>query len=681
MVAISFMGPGTLRGADSANFNRNVDFNRDIRPILSEACFQCHGPDASHREADLRLDTQEGALADLGGYAPIVPGKPQESELLRRILTRAADEQMPPPEGGKRLAEEQIALLRRWIEQGARWSSHWAFVPPKRPTQPDPGNSSWPRNPIDTFVLARLQAEHLEPADQANRTTLLRRLSLDLIGLPPTLAEIDSFLQDQQPDAVRRQVERLLTSPHFGERWGRVWLDAARYADSDGFEKDKPRDVWFYRDWVIQALNDDMPYDQFLIEQIAGDLLPGATQDQRVATGFLRNSMINEEGGIDPEQFRMEAMFDRMDAVGSGILGLTIRHGQCGAELSELLPHLAGVTDDITIVRSMMTDAFNHAPAQILMNTGSQQFGKPSLGAWSLYGLGSESRDLPGFVVFSSGAKGPSGGNSNWGSGFLPTVYQGVTFRSAGDPVLYLSNPSGVDNRLQRDSLDVLRQLNTMRLEVKGDPEIATRINSFEVAYRMQSSAPELIDLTQEPQHVLDLYGAEPGKPSFANNCLLARRLVERGVRFVQLFHEAWDQHGNLVNGLKKNCQDTDQAAAALVLDLKQRGLLDETLVIWGGEFGRTPMVQGNGNDGRDHHPNAFSMWLAGGGIQPGQTLGASDELGFNVTQDAVHVRDLHATILHLLGFDHTRLSYPFQGLDQRLTGVLPARVVRKLLA
>jgi len=357
------------------------------------------------------------------------------------------------------------------------------------------------------------------------------------------------------------------------------------------------------------------------------------------------------------------------------------RHGQCGMELSALLPHLAGVADDITIVRSMVTDAFNHAPAQILMNTGSQRFGKPSLGAWTLYGLGSESRDLPGFVVFSSGAKGPSGGNSNWGSGFLPTVYQGITFRSAGDPVLYLSNPPGADSRLQRESLDALRQLNTIRLEAKGDPEIATRINSFEVAYRMQSSAPELIDLSQEPQSILELYGAEPGKPSFANNCLLARRLVERGVRFVQLFHEAWDQHGNLVHDLKKNCRDTDQAAAALVLDLKQRGLLDETLVIWGGEFGRTPMVQGNGNDGRDHHPNAFSMWLAGGGIRPGLTLGASDELGFNVAQDPVHVRDLHATILHLLGFDHTRLSYPFQGLNQRLTGVIPAHVVGKLLA
>lgn len=357
------------------------------------------------------------------------------------------------------------------------------------------------------------------------------------------------------------------------------------------------------------------------------------------------------------------------------------RHGQCGAELSELLPHMASVVDDITIVKSMTTDAFNHAPAQIMMNTGSQQFGKPSLGAWSLYGLGTESQDLPGFVVFSSGKKGPSGGSSNWGSGFLPTVYQGVQFRTAGDPVLYLSNPPGVDDRLQRDSLDAIRELNTMRLEAKGDPEIATRINSFEVAYRMQASAPELIDVSQEPKHILELYGVEPGKPSFANNCLLARRMIERGVRFVELFHESWDQHGNLVKDIKKNCLDTEQACAALVTDLKQRGLLEDTLVIWGGEFGRTPMVQGGGNDGRDHHPNVFTMWFAGGGTKPGITLGESDELGFNATKDPVHVRDLHATILHLLGFDHTRLSFPFQGLDQRLTGVLPAQVVEKILA
>jgi hypothetical protein len=357
------------------------------------------------------------------------------------------------------------------------------------------------------------------------------------------------------------------------------------------------------------------------------------------------------------------------------------KHGQCGAELSELLPNLAGVVDDIAIVKSMTTDAFNHAPGQILMSTGSQQFGKPSLGAWTLYGLGCESQNLPGFVVFSTGSKGPSGGNSNWGSGFLPTVYQGVTFRTGGDPVLFLSNPRGVDDRLQRESLDAINTLNRQHFDAVGDPEINTRINSFEMAYRMQASAPEAIDISREPEHILKMYGAEPGKPSFAATCLLARRLVERGVRFVEIFHEAWDQHGALVADLKKNCANTDRASAALITDLKQRGLLDETLVIWGGEFGRTPMVQGGGNDGRDHHPNAFTMWLAGGGVKPGITLGTTDELGFNVTQDRVHVRDLHATILHLLGFDHERFTYRFQGLDQKLTGVEPARAVQNLLA
>jgi len=355
------------------------------------------------------------------------------------------------------------------------------------------------------------------------------------------------------------------------------------------------------------------------------------------------------------------------------------RHGQCGAEVSELLPHTAGVVDELAIVRSLTTDAFNHAPGQILMNTGSQQFGRPSMGAWCTYGLGSESRDLPGFVVFSSGSKGPSGGNSNWGSGFLPTVHQGVQFRTSGDPVLYLSNPPGVDEALARDTLDAVSALNRAQLRAVGDPEIATRTAAFEMAFRMQASAPELMDVASEPQHVLDLYGVEPGKPSFANNCLLARRLVERGVRFVQLFHEAWDQHGNLVADLKKNCRNTDQACAALIKDLKQRGLLEDTLVIWGGEFGRTPMVQG-GSDGRDHHPNAFTMWLAGGGIKPGVTWGESDELGFNATRDVVHVHDLHATILHLLGFDHTRLTHRFQGRDFRLTDV-HGRVVEGLLA
>ncbi len=355
------------------------------------------------------------------------------------------------------------------------------------------------------------------------------------------------------------------------------------------------------------------------------------------------------------------------------------RYGQSGAELSELLPRLAEVSDDIAIVRSVVTDAFNHAPGQILMSTGSQQFGRPSMGAWVCYGLGSESQDLPGYVVFSTGAKGPSGGNSNWGSGFLPTLYQGVQFRTSGEPVLYLSNPAGVDSGVQQDSLQAINSLNRMRLDAVGDPEISTRINSFEMAMRMQMSAPDLMDLSKEPKHILEMYGAEPGKPSFANTVLLTRRMVERGVRFVQIFHEAWDQHGNLVADLKKNCQATDRACAALIKDLKQRGMLDDTLVIWGGEFGRTPMVQG-GNDGLDHHPSAFSMWMAGGGVRPGITYGETDDLGFNAVKDKVHVHDLHATMLHLLGFEHTKFTYRFAGRDFRLTDVF-GRVVPELLA
>src|SRR3954451_573381 len=355
------------------------------------------------------------------------------------------------------------------------------------------------------------------------------------------------------------------------------------------------------------------------------------------------------------------------------------RHGRNGTELSELLPGLSEVVDDIAIVKSMATDAFNHAPAQIFMNTGAQQFGRPSFGSWVTYGLGSESQDLPGYVVFSTGQKGTSGGASNWGAGFLPTAHAGVPFRTSGDPVLFLKNPRGFDNQIQRESLDSLKKLNEMHLAEAGDPEIASRINSFEMAYRMQGVAPEIMDLTKESKETLAMYGAEPGKSSYANCCLLSRRLIERGVRFVQIFHEAWDHHGGLVSGLKDQCDKTDKASAALVKDLKARGLLDDTLVIWGGEFGRTPMVQG-GNDRRDHHPNAFTMWMAGGGVKPGLTLGESDEFGFNATKDPVHVHDLHATLLHLLGFDHTKLTYRFQGRDFRLTDV-QGELVEKLLA
>jgi Protein of unknown function (DUF1501) len=362
--------------------------------------------------------------------------------------------------------------------------------------------------------------------------------------------------------------------------------------------------------------------------------------------------------------------------------------GKSGAEISELLPHLGEIVDDVAIVRTVHTTQFNHAPAQIFMNTGFQIIGRPSMGSWLTYGLGSECQDLPGFVVLISGENDPDGGKACWGSGFLPTVYQGVQFRSQGDPVLFLTNPAGVSPEVRRQSLDAIKELNEKNLKSVGDPEITTRIASYEMAYRMQSSVPDLMDIAKEPESIQKLYGTEPGRKSFANNCLLARRLVERGVRFVQLYHRGWDTHGtsshdDIVSRLTSICHETDMAAAALVKDLKQRGLLDSTLVVWGGEFGRTPMNEERNRSkflGRDHHPRAFSMWMAGGGIKPGITLGQTDELGYDPVEDPVEVHDLHATLLHLMGIDHTKLTYRFQGRDFRLTDVA-GNVVKQLLS
>lgn len=377
------------------------------------------------------------------------------------------------------------------------------------------------------------------------------------------------------------------------------------------------------------------------------------------------------EGKLPPRELLegYRAAFIKQDAKLLGPKFKFARRGESGTQCSELLPHIGGVVDELTFIRSMHTEALNHAPGQIMMNTGVQQFGRPSMGAWVTYGLGSESSDLPAFVVLNTGIKGTAGGASNWGSGFLPSRYQGVPFRSAGEPITYSASPPGFDAQLQRDSIDGIRELNDLKLARTGDPEIATRINSFEMAYRMQAAAPGLMDLSDEPPHVLEMYGAEPGKPSFASACLMARRLSERGVRFVQIFHEAWDHHTNLTKGLTTECGKTDRASAALVKDLKARGLLEDTLVIWGGEFGRSPMAQG-GVDGRDHHPNCFTMWLAGGGMKEGYSHGASDDFGFRVTRDGVHVHDLHATLLRALGLDHTRLTYRFQGREFRLTDI-----------
>jgi hypothetical protein len=375
--------------------------------------------------------------------------------------------------------------------------------------------------------------------------------------------------------------------------------------------------------------------------------------------------------------------FIRSDAAVLGPRFKFAKYGKCGAELSEMLPHLAKVVDDICLVKSAHTDQFNHAPAQIFFNTGFSQPGRPSLGSWVLYGLGAETQELPAFVVMSTGS-GISGGSANWSSGFLPTVYTGVRFRNQGDPILDVSNPPGVDAKLQRDSLDLVRALNERRLATEGDPEIAARVAAYELAFRLQTSAPELTDLRSETKETLELYGCDPAKPSFARACLLARRMVERGVRFVNIYHEGWDAHSDVAGNLRQNCGQTDRAAAALVTDLKRRGLLDDTLVIWGGEFGRTPMVETNpalGRAlGRDHHPQAYTMWLAGGGLKRGLTYGATDDLGFHVVDNPVHVHDLQATILHLLGFDHERLTFKHQGRDYRLTDV-HGRVVRDLLA
>jgi hypothetical protein len=364
------------------------------------------------------------------------------------------------------------------------------------------------------------------------------------------------------------------------------------------------------------------------------------------------------------------------------------RHGNCGGWVSELLPHTAAVVDDLCFVKSMQTEAINHDPAVTFFQTGAQLAGRPSIGSWLAYGLGSESRDLPAFVVMIS----QGSGNPNdqplydrlWGSGFLPTRYQGVKFRAVGDPVLYLSNPDGLSSSGRRRFLDDLARLNQMRLEETGDPEVATRIAQYEMAYRMQTSVPELTDVSKEPKHIFDLYGPDSHKPgTFAANCLLARRLAERGVRFIQLFHRGWDQHTNLPKQIVGQCRDTDQPSAALITDLKRRGLLDDTLLVWGGEFGRTVYCQGTltaDDYGRDHHPRCFTVWLAGGGIKGGLSYGETDDFSYNVAKDPVHVHDLHATLLHCLGIDHTRLTFKFQGRYHRLTDV-HGNVVKGLLA
>lgn len=358
------------------------------------------------------------------------------------------------------------------------------------------------------------------------------------------------------------------------------------------------------------------------------------------------------------------------------------RHGQSGQLISDFMPWHGKMADDICIIRSMVTEQINHDPAHTFMNTGTGINGRPSMGAWLNYGLGSEADDLPGFVVLTSiGGRNPQPiASRQWGSGFLPSRFQGVQFNSSGDPVNYVRNPAGVSNTQQQQLVDTIQQLDQYRNQRVADPEIATRIAAFEMAFRMQTSVPELVDMSGESKETLEMYGATPGDGSYASNCLLARRLAERGVRFIHLYHRGWDHHGGLVNYMNTCCGLTDRPTWALLTDLKQRGMLDDTLIIWGGEFGRTPMFQGKGGAGRDHHIKGFSMWMAGGGIKGGVTYGATDELGYNSVEDVVHVRDLHATMLHCAGIDSRRFSVKYQGLDTRLTGVEPARVIQQIL-
>jgi len=359
------------------------------------------------------------------------------------------------------------------------------------------------------------------------------------------------------------------------------------------------------------------------------------------------------------------------------------RYGRSGVELSSLLPHTGSMVDNLALIRSMYTDPINHDPAVTFFGTGNQQPGRPTMGAWLAYGLGNENENLPSYVVLTSGSGGQSLQARYWGNGFLPGNFQGVQLRSQGDPVLYVSNPPGVSMTARRQLLDAMQDLNRRQLGALNDPAIATHIENYELAFRMQTSVPELMDIAKEPTEVLDLYGAVPGKPSFANNCLLARRLAERGVRFIQLCHRDWDHHGGLPDGIKTQTKNTDQGSAALLQDLKQRGLLDDTLVIWGGEFGRTAYSQGEiskTNFGRDHHPRCFSIWMAGGGVKPGIVLGRTDDFGYNIVDSPVSVHDLHATMLHLLGIEHTRFTYRFEGRDFRLTDV-HGELVQSLLA
>jgi len=812
--------------------DKPLRFGRDVLPILSANCFSCHGPDESQRKAGLRLDLESEAKRAYAGGVPVAAGNLFGSLLVQRITSTDPDLLMPPPGSHRTLTDAQKSILQQWISEGAVWGRYWSFESP----MVTPGVPSASAG-IDRLVEMSLSEHGLQLGPAADRYTLIRRLSLDLTGLPPAVSEAEAFVGSSDPRAVEQLVDALLACEEFGEHWARMRLDLARYAYTKGYEKDLGRTMWPWRDWLVKSLNQDLPLDVLTEHLLAGDLLPAADDQQRLATAFHRNTKSNDEGGTDDEEYRSIAVKDRVDTTVQVWMGLTAGCAKChshkydpismtdyyglhaifnqtedadryddaptlelldeeqrrnrsdlrtrqadlrrrleqlrladaagddqgwrvlslqraeslgGAMLKsqadgsivvsgvrpaedvytlvldlpaglitalrlQALPgsgaDIAGVVDRACVIRTMQTEQFNHAPSQLFLHTGTARLGNPSLGSWVTWGLGSLNENLPGFVVLLSGGKTLDAGKSLWGSGFLPSVYQGVNRRASGDPVLYLSDPAGIDCRTRRRMLDSLAELNASEFARSGDSETQTRISQYELAHRMQAAVPRVIDLSGEPKHIPEMYGAQPGytspaesaddprvlyrgdDPTFANNCLLARRLVENGVRFVQLYDWGWDHHGSspresIDETLPIKCQASERAIAALIRDLEQRGLLDETLIVWSGEFGRTPMMQNNvrtelqkGFVGRDHHPYAFTMWLAGGGIRGGLAWGSTDEFGYYPVEHPATIRDLQATILHVLGLDPQRFSYFYQGLQNRLIGPTDeARILDSLL-
>ena len=434
---------------------------------------------------------------------------------------------------------------------------------------------------------------------------------------------------------------------------------------------------------INQGARDDVPHHKPRVKRVIFLCMAGGPS--HLETFDYKPKLAELDGKPMPESYTAGqpiAQLQDQELKCQGPLTKFGQYGNCGQTISDFLPFHQKMADDICVIRSMVTEQINHDPAHTFMNTGTAISGRPSMGSWVTYGLGSESENLPGFVVLTSvGGRNPQPiASRQWSAGFLPSRYQGVEFSGSGQPVNYVKTPTGVSRDQQRRLIETVGNLNKHRLEQTGDPEIETRLATYEMAFRMQTSVPELADVSDEPQHVLDMYGAKPGDGSYASNCLLARRLAERGVRFIHLYHRGWDHHGGLVQYMNTCCGLTDKPTWALLNDLKQRDMLKDTLIIWGGEFGRTPMFQGKGGAGRDHHIKGFSMWMAGGGIKPGYSHGATDELGYHAVEEIVHVRDLHATMLHQLGIDHRKFTYKFQGLDMKLTGVEPAHVVEQIL-